>query len=69
MINYKPGDVKKMSLQKMSKTLHTLGVIHGEIIGELIERYGLENYMKFLKENDPTAFKSLLRLRMGVAER
>ena len=69
MINYKPGDAKKMSLQKMSKTLHSLGVVHGEIISELIERYGLENYMEFLRENDPTAFKNLLRLRMGLPER
>ena len=65
MINYKPGDVKNMSLQKMKKTLHTLGVIHGEIIGELIERYGLERYVEFLRENDPTAFNDLLRLMEG----
>jgi len=62
MINYRSGDVKKMSLQKMSKTLHSLGVVHGEIIGELIERYGFERYADYLRENDPTAFNDLLRL-------
>ena len=69
MINYKTDDVKKMSLKEMGETLEALPKIHGEILYELIERYGLENYMEFLKENDPTAFKNLLRLRMGVAER
>ena len=63
MIDYKTGDVKKMSLKEMSSTLQSLNVIHGEIILELIERYGIEKYEKFLKENDPTAFKNLLRLR------
>jgi hypothetical protein len=63
MINYKPGDVKNMSLKKMGETLESLPKIHGEIIAELIERYGLERYMNFLEENDPTAFKNLLRLR------
>jgi hypothetical protein len=63
MINYKPGDVKNMSLKKMGETLESLPKIHGEIIAELIERYGLERYMNFLEKNDPTAFKNLLRLR------
>ena len=62
MINYRSGDVKKMSLQKMSKTLHSLGVVHGEIICEHIERYGFERYADYLRENDPTAFNDLLRL-------
>jgi len=59
MINYKTGDVKKMSLKEMGETLEALPKIHGEILHELIERYGLENYMEFLKENDPTAFKKV----------
>ena len=63
MINYKPGDVKNMSLKKMGETLKSLPKVHGEIIVELIERYGMERYAEFLKENDPTAFKALLRLR------
>jgi transposase-like protein len=63
MINYKSGDVKNMSLKKMGETLKSLPKIHGEIIVELIERYGMERYAEFLKENDPTAFKTLMRLR------
>ena len=69
MINYKTGDVKKMSLKEMGETLEALPKIHGEILYELIEKHGmhvgdvaitlLENYMEFLKENDPTAFKKV----------
>ena len=66
MINYKSGDTKKMSLKEMGETIGLLSKIHGEIIWELIERYGIEKYEEFLRENDPTAFKNLLRLRNNV---
>ena len=62
MINYETGDVKKMSLQKMKETIHSLGVVHSEIISELIERYGFERYAEYIRENDPTEFSDPLRL-------